>query len=256
MPPSMDAILPHMPAALMVMFRLSGIFMFGPVFGANTVPIRVKVLLALVLTACVYPVIPPQVPLELNMATLGLAIGSEMLIGMVIGYGASLPLAGLQVAGHMMGQQMGLMAAQVFNPDFDDQTEVVGQFMYLVALTVFLLLGGHRQMLTALVHSFDNIPLGGFVPGEDIVQFIIGLLAAMFELGVRVAAPLVCLVFLESIAMGFVARTVPQLNIFSLGFPVRIILGFFLLVGLTTIFFDSVTVAIFDMFDSMAILFS
>ena len=190
------------------------------------------------------------------MATLALAIGSEMLIGMVIGYGASLPLAGLQVAGHMMGQQMGLMAAQVFNPDFDDQTEVVGQFMYLLALTVFLILGGHRQMLTALVHSFDNIPIGGFVPGENVVLLIVGLLGAMFELGVRVAAPLVCLVFLESVAMGFVARTVPQLNIFSLGFPIRIVLGFFLLVVLTTMFFDSVTVAIYDMFDALGYFFS
>ncbi len=247
----LESILPHVPAAMMVLFRIGGIFIFGPVFGSNVVPMRVKALLALVLTICVYPIVPPQVPMQLSLATLGIAVGSELLIGAIIGYGASLPLIGLQVAGMVMGQQIGLMAAQVFNPEFDDQTEVLGQFMFLTALMAFLILGGHREVLAALVHSFQSIPLGGYAPDHTVVEFIVGLLDAMFELGIRVSAPLLCLVFLETVAMGFVARTVPQLNILSLGFPIRIIVGFFLLVGLSALMFESVSELIIRMIHTL-----
>jgi len=240
MPGALEPILPHVPVFLLVFFRLTGIFIFGPVFGSSVLPMRVKVLLALVLAFCVYPIIPPQVPIALGWGTMVTAVATELLIGLVIGYGASLPLIAMQVGGLMMGHQLGLGLAQVFNPEFNEQTEVLSQFLFLMALAAFLLLNGHHAMLMALVNSFADVPLGGYLPDGGLVFTITGMLSAMFELGLRVAAPLLCLVFMETIAMGFVARTVPQLNILSLGFPLRIILGLFLLVGLVAVMFDSV----------------
>jgi len=240
MPGALEPILPHVPVFLLVFFRLTGIFIFGPVFGSSVLPVRVKVMLALVLAFCVYPIIPPQVPIELGWGAMAAAIATELLVGLIIGYGASLPLIAMQVGGLMMGHQLGLGLAQVFNPEFNEQTEVLSQFLFLMALAAFLLLNGHHAMLMALVNSFDSVPLGGYVPDGGLVFTITGMLTAMFELGLRVAAPLLCLVFLETIAMGFVARTVPQLNILSLGFPLRIILGLFLLVGLAAVMFESV----------------
>jgi len=214
MPGALEPILPHVPVFLLVFFRLTGIFIFGPVFGSSVLPMRVKVLLALVLAFCVYPIIPPQVPIQLGMGTMAVAVATELLVGLIIGYGASLPLIAMQVGGLMMGHQLGLAA--------------------------FLLLNGHHAMLMALVNSFNSVPVGGYIPDGGLVYTITGMLNAMFELGLRVAAPLLCLVFLETIAMGFVARTVPQLNILSLGFPLRILLGFFLLIGVAALMFDSV----------------
>lgn len=244
MPDSLQPILPHIPAFLLVMFRLTGLFLFAPLFGSSAIPVRVKVLLALALAVCVYPMVPPQAPVGLSMVTLGVAVGSELLIGAAIGYGASLPLIALQMGGMVMGQQLGLGLAQVFNPDFNEQTDVLGQFFYLLAVTIFLLLNGHHALLAVLIGSFEAVPLGGFLPGESVLQLMVGLLGAMYELAIRVAAPLLCIVFLESIAMGFVARTVPQLNILSLGFPLRILIGLLLILVVLAAMNDALADAI------------
>lgn len=240
MPISLEPILPHVPAWLLVLFRLAGIFLFAPMFASVAVPARVKVMLALALSACVYPaliapgspaqpMIAPVIAGGLSLPQLAGVVVAEMGIGLVIGFGASLPLIAMQVGGRMIDQQIGLGLAGIFNPDFDEQTGVVGEFFYIMALAVFLILGGHRLLLGTLIGSFSHVPLGGFAADVRVVQLVLGMATVMFELAIRVAAPLLCLVFLESVALGFVARTVPQLNILSVGFPVRILLG----VGLT-----------------------
>jgi flagellar biosynthetic protein FliR len=232
MPVSLEPILPHLPAFMLVLFRLSGIFFFAPALGSTAIPVRVKALLALVLAFCIYPIIPPQVPLQLSLMTLPAAIGSELLIGLIIGYGASLPLVALQMGGLLMGQQLGLGLARVYNPEFNEETEIIGQFLFLTALTIFLLLDGHHAMLSALIGSFQTVPLGGYMPDGNILLLITGLLTAMLELAIRVAAPLLTLVFLESITINFIARTVPQINILSLGFPLRIMAGLVLTIAI------------------------
>lgn len=239
MPASLEPILPHLPAWLMVLFRLSGIFMFAPLFGSNLVPMRVKALLALTLSFCIYPMIPPQVPMDLSVATIAGAIGSELLIGLAIGYGASLPLIAMQLGGLLMGQQLGLAIANVLNPDFDEQVSIFGQLLFLAALTIFLLLDGHHALIGVLINSFESVPLGGSAPTGEMLSMAVGLLTSMVELAVRVAAPLLCLVFLETVAMGFIAKTVPQIQIFSLGFPIRILLGLFLTIVVCAVMFDA-----------------
>ena len=236
MPLNLEPLLAHVPAWLMVLFRLAGIFLFAPIFASRSVLVRMKVFLAVGLSFCVYPMlltpgkpsaalIQPVIDHGLSAWTLLGQIASEMLIGVVLGYGALLPLMGLQVGGRMVDQQMGLALAGVYNPEIDDEIGVVGQFYHVLALTVFLLIGGHRVLLTTLVGSFDHVPLGGFGVDGSLFTLLVGLLASMVELGVRVAAPLLCLVFLQTIAMGFIMRTVPQMNILSIGFPLRILAG-------------------------------
>ncbi len=256
MPVSLEPILPHVPAFMLVLFRLSGIFFFAPALASSVIPVRVKVLLALVLTFCIYPIIPPQLPLELSLMTLSAAIGSELLIGLIIGYGASLPLVALQMGGLLMGQQLGLGLARVYNPEFNEETEIIGQFLFLTALTIFLLLDGHHAMLAALIGSFQTVPLGGYVPDGNILLLITGLLTSMLELAIRVAAPLLTLVFLESVAMGFIARTVPQINILSLGFPLRIMAGLLLTIAIVAGMSDAFQVSLRQTMNALLHVFS
>ena len=119
----------------------------------------------------------------------------------------------------------------MFNPDLDEQTAVFSEFYFLLALTAFVILGGHRVMITTLVGSFDVIPLGGFRPDLTLLELLIGMMGTIFNLAVCVAAPLLCLIFLETLAMGFIVRTVPQINVLSVGFPLRILLGIGLLIA-------------------------
>lgn len=232
MPVDLTPLLPYVPVWLMVLFRLTGIFVLAPVLGSSTVPRVVKVLLAVALSFAVWPMlwIDPQASGNLASAvrgldlwSLGLLVGLELLIGYVIGYAASLPLAGMQLGGHMIDQQMGLAVAEQYNPEIDGQAGVTGQLLFMFALALFVGAGGLNVMLHTLAQTFRHIPLGGFASFGQVIDMIVGMITIMFELGLRVAAPLLCLTFLVSVGMGFLMRTVPQFNILSVGFAIRIL---------------------------------
>lgn len=257
----LDPLLSHLPVWLLVLFRISGIFLIGPFFGSSLMPGRIKIFLALGLSFCVYPMLLGRAAdgvaaqsiahiMAQGMTLWGIVglVVSELLVGLVIGFGAGLPLFGIQIGGQIVDQQLGLGLAGVYNPDVGADSGIISQFYFLMALTFFLILNGHRAVLSVLVGSFDHVPLGGYVADGQLVHLMIGLLQSMFELALGVAAPLLCLVFLETVAMGFIARTVPQLNIMSVGFSLRIIVGMFVLIGgigsITLIYQDALWFAI------------
>lgn len=244
MPVDLTPILAHIPAFLLVLFRITGIFIFAPVLGSSVMPVKARVLLAVTLAFCIYPLTGLNQPVSLTVTTLPLAVGGELLIGLAIGYGASLPLIGMQMAGLAIAQQLGLGFAQIVNPETNSQTDPLGEMLFLGALVIFLMLNGHHAMLAAIVRSFDNVPLAGYFPNDHLLIVITGMLGSMFELALRVSGPMLCLIFLESVAMGFIARTVPQLNILSLGFPVRILIGLFVMVLLIGAKFQTIEAAL------------
>jgi flagellar biosynthetic protein FliR len=229
------SLLDHIPAALLVIFRIGGLMVFAPVLGSSIVPGRLKVLLAFVIGAAAYPVLASQhefgAGLALNLWTLGPLVALEVLIGVAIGFLASLPLTAMQAGGVIIGQQMGLGFAQLYNPAIDDESDVVAQVLYFLALAAFLAIGGLDSVVLALLHTFERVPAGaaGGALGIELVTLSAGLLISALELGMRVAAPLMCIVFLETVALGFLSKTVPQLNVLSLGFPIRILVGLVIL---------------------------
>lgn len=245
-------------AFLLVLFRFSGLFILAPLFGSSAIPPRIKVMLALAMTVCVFTAGMPAMHhhVEASLAPLVIAAGSEMMIGLLMGFGATLPLMGIQMAGMVMGQQVGFGLAQTFNPDYNDETEVLGQVLFLFALTIFLTLGGHHQLMRVLLGSFNHIPLGGYMPDGTILDLAVGMLTVMFELGLRIAAPLLCLVFLETIAIGFISRTAPQFNLMNLGFPVRIMLGLLLMAAIVLLMRETLADALRDTFATLWRLFA
>ncbi|MCE9591844.1 MAG: flagellar biosynthetic protein FliR [Planctomycetes bacterium] len=240
----LSPLLPHLPAWAMVLFRLGGVFFFAPVLSSAAIPVRVKLFMVLGLSFCVYPalldpgrasaaLIAPVLQSGFPMWSLAGAIAMELLIGFTLGLAASLPIMGMQLAGQIADQQMGLGLGAIFNPDLGEDTAAMGQFYYLLAMTLFLVVppGGHRVLLSTLIDTFQRVPLGGYRADQHTALLITGLITSAFELALRVAAPLLCLVFLETVAMGFLARTVPQMNVLSIGFALRIIIGVAVIVG-------------------------
>ncbi|MBT8487036.1 MAG: flagellar biosynthetic protein FliR [Phycisphaerales bacterium] len=235
-----EVILSHVPPLLLVVFRLGGLMVFAPVFGSAAIPGRVKVFLSLVIGLAIYPLLSREVfaahPLHLDLWSLAPLMATELLIGLIVGYVAALPMIAVQTGGLIMGQQMGLGFASFYNPGLDDEADVVGQILFYLALAGFLLVGGHEALVLAILHTFEHVPLGQFVVDGSLIALITGLLLAAFELALRVAAPVLAVVFLQSVALGFITKTVPQLNILSLGFPMRILVGVtVVMLGLTVI---------------------
>ncbi|MEX0886481.1 MAG: flagellar biosynthetic protein FliR [Phycisphaeraceae bacterium] len=241
MPADLRPLLDHLPIWLMVLFRLTGIFLLAPVLGSPAILRHAKVFLVVGLSFCIYPMLlepgreaathlGSALGASMNLWTLGAAVGLELLIGLAIGYAATLPLIAMQVGGQLLDQQVFPGSAGVFNPDLNEESTVVGEFFFITATVVFVILGGHRVMLMTLVGSFDHIPLGGFEAFASLLQLMLGLLTAAFEIAIRIALPIICLIFLETLALGFVARTVPGLNILSVGFALRSVVGGLMLV--------------------------
>jgi flagellar biosynthesis protein FliR len=237
---SLTAILEHLPAALLVIFRVGGLMVYGPVFGSAIIPVRIKVFLSFIIGIASYPLLRAEhfagLELKLELWSLVPLVAMELLIGLIIGFVASLPLISLQLGGLIVGQQMGLGFAQIYNPAMDDESEIVGQILFFMALASFLIAGGHEWIILAVLHSFDHIQLGSFSADQSLLEMVNGAMLASLELSLRIVAPLMALVFLETVAMGFLSRTVPQLNVMSLGFPLRILMGLGVLgIGLVVI---------------------
>lgn len=242
MPIGFGLILNHLPGWALVLFRLTGIFVFTPVFGSSAVPRQVKILLALGLSFCVYPVLigstGPSAAIAADVLHAGIPLWSlsgivatELLIGVAIGFGASLPLMGMQLGGRVIDQQLGMGLAGIYNPELNEQTGVISEVLFLLALTLFIIMDGHRVVLAVLLNTFHNIPLGGYAPGAGLTDLMVGLVHSMTDLGIRIAAPILCLMFLQTVAIGFIAKTVPQMNILSIGFVLRIGVGVTVLTG-------------------------
>ncbi len=228
----------HLGPAILVLVRISGLAIFAPLFASPTIPRLVKALLIAMIALATYPTLAAS---ALRGQTVPLDFGSiaplmvcEVLIGAVVGFLAILPLVAMQMGGLVMGTQMGLGFARMYNPTLDDEADVLEQIFFFMGLAAFLAMGGHEQMVSAILKSFHYVQLGGvgaivsvggFGLDNALLRLLAGVLLAATELALRVSAPLVCLFFLETVALGFLSKSVPSLNLMNLGFPLRIILG-------------------------------
>ncbi|MCP4593137.1 MAG: flagellar biosynthetic protein FliR [bacterium] len=214
-----------LPVYALVLFRIAGLMATAPLFSSTAIPVRVRAGMAAVIALALFPMVQTQVPVNLSLSDALIGVAGEMMIGVVMGLALTLVLAGTDLGGMVSGQQAGLALGQVFNPMTNSNSTVFGQAYFLVFQTVFLLAGGHRALLTALLDTFETIPLTSYRAGPAITELLVTLLTASFMLGLKLAAPVLIALFLTTLTLGFLARTIPQLNILSVGFAVRAILA-------------------------------
>jgi flagellar biosynthesis protein FliR len=236
---SIEALSQHLVPAAMVVARVSGLAVQGPVLSSPAIPLRIKALLVVSLGLAVYPSLAPTMA-DAQGASLAMALPLLVLefgIGVFIGFMASMPLLAAQFAGLSMGQQIGLGFARFYNPAIGDESDALEQILFFLALATFVALGGMESMFSCVVASFGSLPAGAvpamFTGASEISPLAVftGAITGAFELGLRVAAPLLAIVCLETVVMGYLSRSVPQLNVLSIGFPVRIILGLGIIVA-------------------------
>jgi len=231
---SIDDLLQTVPTFALVVFRVAGMMLFAPLFGSSRIPRRVKALLVIILALGLVPSVshPPAIP-ETTWG-LALGIGGEMLFGLAMGMVLSFTFIAAQWAGEMIGQQMGLNLSEVFDPQFGASGSIVGEFYFMLTLVIFLAVGGHHAMLNGVRASFEALPLLSVTVDRPMLDTLTGLFQGAATLAIQLAGPTFVTMLIVDVAMGFISKTMPQLNVMTAGLSLKSVIGMgVLIVGMT-----------------------
>ncbi len=211
---------------LLIFGRVTGLFLSAPIFGSRQIPARVKALIIVLLSATLAFFIPVQYGQEiLNPIHFLAAIIMEILIGYTLGFVVYILFGAIQLAGQLMDMQMGFGIVNVVDPQTGAQIPLLGNLTQTLALLIYLAVNGHHYLIQALAQSYKAIPVLGFNIDASFSGLLIEITVYMFILAVQIAAPIIIAVLTTDIAMGFIARTVPQMNVFIVGLPLKILVG-------------------------------
>ncbi|VAX13754.1 Flagellar biosynthesis protein FliR [hydrothermal vent metagenome] len=211
------------------LFRIGGMVMAAPVFGARSVPTRAKLIITLALTLIIAPLLPPVPAIDVFSPLSLLIIVQQVLIGVVMGFSVQLAFSAVITGGQVIAMQMGLGFSLMVDPQNGTQAPVLSQFYVLFAILIFLSLNGHLVLIHVLLDSFTLIPIGpdGLQLGE--FRKLADWGGHIFAGGLSIALPAIASLLVVNIAFGIMTRAAPQMNIFAIGFPITMILGFALI---------------------------
>jgi flagellar biosynthesis protein FliR len=210
--------------------RIGAILIMIPVIGERTVPLGVKGGLAILISLLLLPTVQATFPKlhsesEAEIFLLVIAMCSEVLIGIVIGFAAKIIFAGIQFAGEMIGVQIGFSIVNIIDPISSNQVSVISEFQYLVALLIYLAVDAHHIFILAIADSYQFVSPFAYHFSGSLVQYILVFSKELFITAIKISAPIMAVLFFTNVALGIVARTVPQINIFIVGFPLQIAVG-------------------------------
>ncbi|MEE2872948.1 MAG: flagellar biosynthetic protein FliR [Candidatus Latescibacterota bacterium] len=220
---------------LLILLRVSALLIVAPIFGHRLFLARAKVGLAVMVSMVIFPIVD-RFDVPVGFLPYAVMMVGEVIMGLVIGYAVLLLFIGIQFAGQLAGLQMGFGIVNVIDPASHDQVSIIGQFLNILAILLMLTLDGHHTILNGLLTSFDAVPLGGVVLKAPVAHKMIALTAEVFVIAIKVSAPIMIALFLISTAMGVLARTVPQMNVFIVGFPVQLAVGMSVLMAALPLF--------------------
>jgi flagellar biosynthesis protein FliR len=222
----------QMQGFLWVFLRVSVLVFLLPLFGARGFPVLWKAGVSFVIALVLTPVVPLPAAFPGTLQDLLVAMLSEVVMGICLGFGARLLFASVQLAGQFMSFQMGFSMAGAIDPQEGVQSTFISQFLYIFTILLFLAMDGHHLFLAAMAKSFALVPPGAFSPKPNLSRLVIQCSSQMFLVALKISAPILIALFLSNLCLGIVARTVPQVNILMIGFPLNISIGL-ILFGLT-----------------------
>jgi flagellar biosynthetic protein FliR len=217
-------------AYMVIFLRVSAILFVAPVFDSRSIPTLFKAGLAISISLLLYPMVQFDMGAgQDNVLRFAFWVGAEIALGVVIGMSVKMFFAGIQLAGQFAGFQMGLAIANVMDPTTSAQMPILAQFKNLFAMLIFLVTNAHHWFFRALVESFTLVPPFQIQAHDNLFAAVMAMAANIFIIAIKIGAPVMGAMFITSVAFGMLARTVPQMNVFLVAMPVKIILGFIFL---------------------------
>lgn len=226
---------------LLTLFRISVVLFIMPFFG-DTLPNVIKATLLIVLTLALWPQLSfPNASLPANPAMLVPMFAGEVLLGMTLGIIVRMLIAAVQIGGAIINFQMGFSMVNAVDPLTGQQEPVTTHLIYMCTMLTFLALNGHLHLLAALGNSFEIVPPGGLFMTPRLMSEVMVFAKQMFILGVRIAAPVILALFLVDLALALISKMAPQMNILTMGFPLKIMVGFLFLTFIMELMSEYVT---------------
>ena len=209
--------------------RIMGLLAVAPLYGNVSVPATVKIGLGVMLALIIAPTIP-AVP-ALDPMSLGgvLILAQQMLIGLAMGFAMRIVFACMELAGELAGLTMGLGFATFFDPQTQGRSIAISQFLSLVTIMLYLALNVHLSLLSALADSFKTMPITDLPMHIKLFEQITAWGGKVFSTGVQLALPIVAALLITNVGLSILARSAPQLNLFGIGFPITLMVGFVML---------------------------
>lgn len=206
--------------------RILALVASAPILGNRQIPARLKIGLSLLLTLIVAPTLAVQPGIEPASAPGLFVLLQQMLVGLAMGFTMRLIFTAVEMSGDIAGMQMGLGFASFYDPQHASYTPVIAQFLGIIAALAFLGLNGHLAMLSALSESFRAFPISAAPPSAAALHTLAAWGGSIFVYALQLSLPLLGALLITNMALGILARSAPQLNIFAVGFPITLAIGF------------------------------
>ena len=205
--------------------RVLALFTSAPVFSMRVIPVRTRIGLAFLVAVCAQAVLPEQPVISLNSREAAGAVVQQVGIGLAMGFAVRLVFAAVELAGEIIGLQMGLNFASFFDPASNAQVSAVARFFGNTSMLLFVVINGHLIVLMAVVKSFDSFPVGGNFLQAIGQMRLHELGASLFSSALWIALPMIALLLFVNLTLGIISRVAPQMNIYAVGFPVTLTVG-------------------------------
>ncbi|TFB23198.1 flagellar type III secretion system protein FliR [Filobacillus milosensis] len=233
--------LARLPGILLIFARLSGFFMMVPFFSYRSIPMTHRVLFVVLLTWVMYFAV--DIPVFVFDGYFIILILKEVTIGLLLGLIAYIIISAVQIAGGFIDFQMGFAIANIVDPQTGIQSPIIGQYFYTFTLLLLVSTDAHHLLLDGIYYSYEFIGMNELINISDqsFVDFAINTFGTMFVIAFQMSIPIVGMLFLVDVALGMIARAVPQVNVFVVGLPLKIFVSFAVLLIFFSFFFALIT---------------
>ena len=218
-------------STFLIFVRVAAVLATAPFFNSAAFPKQVKLFLAITLTITLYPIVPlygASIPIDATILDVVMAISKEMIVGIAMGLVGQMIFAGVRLGGELMSVNIGLSFASVVDPMNQGQNGIVSQLFTFIGILIFLGIGGEAIYIRAMAESFEIVPMGQAQPIHATRTFV-DIAMYLFIVGIQLASPFIIVLFLLDVSLAIFAKVMPQANIFFISLPLKVGIGFILM---------------------------
>lgn len=221
-----DVLISGTAAFALILVRMTGLFIISPVFGRNNVPVYVKIGFSVIMSLLLVNTIQVNdLSYINNIYQFLLIVLKEFITGLMIGFVSYMFFSVVYLAGQLIDIQIGFGMVNVLDPASNIQVPITSNFYFIISMIVFLGMRGHHMLIKAVFDSYEFVPLGGAVFDDRIVEDFIRIFGEVLVTGVKIAAPVTAAILLTDVALAILSKTSPQMNVFIVGMPLKVIIG-------------------------------